>query len=202
MSVCVGRGVPAAPPPRRAALGSLRGPEGGPGAKADGHGRRPGLVLARRGPALRVVPVRPGLGGPNGRAAAAEPGGGGERRSGRGGGGSGVGDCGAPGGGGGAESARRARRGAGGARRRAARRAVAQARACGAGAGAGAVPGVGGLPPGPVFGGRWGWRREAAVYRCHNYAGPGAADGGVVIIAMTSWSAVGAVMRGKATAKR
>lgn len=42
---------------------------------------------------------------------------------------------------------------------------MAEAEACGA------DPGVGRLPPGPVFGGRRGWRREAAVYRCHNYAG-------------------------------
>lgn len=86
-------------------------------------------------------------------------GGAGRRGAARRGGGSGVGDCGAPGGG--AESARRASLRAG----RAARSAVAEAEACGA------DRGVGRLPPGPVFGGRWGGDGRLAVYRCHNYAG-------------------------------
>jgi hypothetical protein len=103
----------------------LRGPEGGPGAKADAGGSRSWLGRAGdrtlaslrcvTGPAvLTAARRRSGVGVGNAGARREE------RRSGRGGaarrgGGSGVGDCGAPGGG--AESARRAslRAGAGGA---------------------------------------------------------------------------------------
>lgn len=105
-------GFHAAPPPRRAALGSLRGPEGGPGAKADAGGGRSWLRRAGdrtlaslprvTGPAVLTAARRRSWVGVGNAGARRE-----ERRSGRGGGGSGVGDCGAPGGG--AECARRAR---------------------------------------------------------------------------------------------